>query len=89
MNAARFGFFLVRSSTNMDPKEWVIFAYDRVPAHRDSAIPPAPYVQSLCFPTPNPPLLTLWNRYKSRLKATIKADISRPEIYRCNEAKAL
>ena len=38
---------------------------------------------------PPPPLSTSWNRYKSHLKATIKADISRPEKYRHNEAKAL
>ena len=102
VKAARFGFFLVRVRTNMDPNKWVIFAYDRAPAHRDSAIPPALYVQSLCFPhpptpyvqslcfTPPPNTSTSWNRYKSRLKATIKADISYPEIYRrkCNEAKA-
>ena len=30
----------------MDPNKWVIFAYDREPAHGDSAIPPALYVQS-------------------------------------------
>ena len=26
----------------MDPDEWVIFAYDGVPTHRDPAIPPPP-----------------------------------------------
>ena len=42
------------------------------------------------------PLSTMWNRHilhVSRLKATMKADISRPEIQRCmdnrNETKAL
>ena len=82
LKAARFGFFLVRARTNMDPNKWVIFAYDGVPAHGDSVTPLALYVQSLCFPTPPPPYpSTSWNRYKSRLKATIKADIFRPEIY--------
>ena len=52
LKAARFGFFLVRARTNMDPNKWVIFAYDGVPAHGDSATPLALYVQSLCFPTP-------------------------------------
>ena len=33
----------------MDPNKSVVFAYDRVPAHLDLAIP-APYVHSLCFP---------------------------------------
>ena len=34
MNAARFSFFLrVRERTNVDPNKWVIFAYDKVPAH--------------------------------------------------------
>ena len=91
MKAARFSFFLVRARTNMDPNKWVIFAYDRVPAHGDSAIPLALYEETFCFPTPTPPppLSTSWNRYRSRLKAKIKADISRPEIYRRNEAKAL
>ena len=42
MKAVRFGFFLVRARTNMDPNKWVIFAYDRVPAYCVSAIPPAP-----------------------------------------------
>ena len=58
--------------------------------HRDLAIP-ASYVHSICSP-----LSTMWNRYilhVSRLKATMKADISRPEIQRCmdnrNETKAL
>ena len=55
LKAARFGFFLVRARTNMGPNKWVIFAYDGVPAHGDSATPLAPYVQSLCFPTPPPP----------------------------------
>ena len=59
----------------MDPNKWVIFAYDRVPTHRDSVIPPAP-----CFPTPPPPSLsTSCNKKRSRLKATNKVDISRPE----------
>jgi len=60
--------------------------------HRDLAIP-ASYVHLICSP---PPPSTMWNRYilhVSRLKATMKADISRPEIQRCmdnrNEAKAL
>ena len=55
LKAARFGFFLVRARTNMDPNKWMIFAYDGVPAHGDSATPLALYVQSLCFPTPPPP----------------------------------
>ena len=45
MNAVRFSFFLVGARTNMDPNKWVIFVSDKVPAHRDSAIP-APYVQT-------------------------------------------
>ena len=31
-------YFLARGSTNMDPDDWVIFAYNGVPAHRDPAI---------------------------------------------------
>ena len=73
-------------SIELSSNKWVIFAYDRVPAHRDSAIHPAQYVQSWCLPTP---LLTSLNKYKSGLKATIKVDISRQEVYRPNEAKAL
>ena len=55
LKAARFGFFLVRSRTNVDPSKWVIFTYDGVPAHGDLATPLALYVQSLCFPNPPPP----------------------------------
>ena len=76
--------------TNMDPDECVIFAYDGVPAYRDPVIS-SPYVQSLCLPAP-PPLpphyshlpfpLTSLSRgtVLSRLKDTIKAEISRPQI---------
>ena len=42
MKAARFGFFLVQARTNMDTNKLVIFTYDRVPAYRVSATPPAP-----------------------------------------------
>ena len=52
LKAARFGFFLVRARTNMDPNKWVIFAY--VPSHGDSATPLSLCVQSLCFPAPLP-----------------------------------
>ena len=71
----------------MDPNKWVIFAYDRVPAHRFSAIR-APYVPSVCFLT-LPPLDNVEQVCKSRLKATIRADTSRPESYKRNEAKGL
>ena len=88
LKAARFGFFLVRARTNMGPNKWVIFAYDGVPAHGDSATPLAPYVQSLYFPTPPPPPHThtprchgTGNRYKSRLKALNQGRHFRPEIY--------
>ena len=72
-----FRYFLARARTNiMDPDEWVIFAYDGVPAHRDPAIP-VPYVHSLCFPP-----LDIVERVLSCLKATTKADFSHPEIQR-------
>ena len=65
----------------MDPNDWVILAYGGVPAHRDLPIP-SPYVHRLC-PPPCP----------LDIVATIKADISCPEIQRCmdnrTEAKAL
>ena len=60
----------------MDPDEWVIFAYDGVPAHRDPAIP-VPSVHNLCFPP-----LDIVERVLSCLKATTKADFSHPEIQR-------
>ena len=55
-----------------------------VPAHQDSAIPPA---LMLTNPTPPPPipLSTSWKRNKKRLKATMKVNILRPEIYSRNE----
>ena len=72
----------------------------RMTAYRDPVIS-SPYVQSLYLPAPPPPLfshlpfpLTSLNRgtVLSRLKDTIKADISRPEIQRRldnrNESKA-
>ena len=78
MNAVSvFGDFLARARINMDPNEWVILAYDGVPAHRD--LPFLPYGTQIMLPLD--------------IVATIKADISCPEIQRCmdnrNEAKAL
>ena len=71
----------------MDPDKWVIFAYEGVTAYQDPALP-APYIQSLCSPP-----LDIVEKVLSRLKVTIKADISCPEIQRGidnrNEAKAL
>ena len=74
-----FGDFLARTRTNMDPNEWVILAYDGVPAHRD--------LRAHSFPIRTQIMLPL------DIVATIKTDISCPEIQRCmdnrNEAKAL
>ena len=75
MNAARFATSW-HGRNIMDPDEWVISAYDGVPAHRDPAIP-VPYVHNLCFPP-----LDIVERVLSCLKATTKADFSHPEIQR-------
>ena len=77
-----FGNFLARARTNMDPEEWVIFGYD-------SAAPPrSGHSRLIRTQYMLPPLDNV-----SRLKATMKAHISRPEIQRCmdnrNETKAL
>ena len=56
MKAVRFGFFLVRAGTHMDPNKWMIFAYDRVPAHRGPYPPPLPPIRkNLMLPNPYPP----------------------------------
>ena len=48
----------------------------RVPAPRSSATPPPPPPQTCkAYASQPSPLSTKWNRYKSSLKATIKADI--------------
>ena len=75
MNARHFCCFLAR--TDMDPNKWVIFVYEGVTAYQDPALP-APYIQSLCSPHP----LNIVEQVLSRLKVTIKADISHPKIQR-------
>ena len=91
MNFARFGFFQVRARTSMDLNKWVIFAYDRVPARDFGLSRPIRTVLMLPNPSPTPssPRDIEEKVCKSHLKATIKADISRSETYRRNEAKAL
>ena len=81
MNTAwffNFGDFLARAR-----KKWiaildksVVFPYDGVPAHLDSAIPPHTYTAY----APLPPPLDFVEKDLSCLKATPKADISSPEI---------
>ena len=80
MKAARFGFFLARARTNMQPNKWVIFTYDSANPPRFGHSP-RPYASQ-------PPSGHRGTGLKKRLKATIKVDVSRPEIYRRNEAKA-
>ena len=49
MTAVRFGFFLVRARTHMDPNKWVIFAYVSKPSESNNQgrhlayVPVAPY----------------------------------------------
>ena len=49
MTAVRFGFFLVRARTHMDPNKWVIFAYVSKPSESNNqgqhlaSVPVAPY----------------------------------------------
>ena len=69
----------------MDPNKSVVFAYDRVPAHLDLAIP-APYVHSLCFPP----------RHRSKVFKLSGSDIKgrhlesrNLQMYNRNEGKAL
>ena len=70
----------------MDPDKWVIFAYEGVTAYQDPALPLHTY--RACAPP-----LDIVEKVLSRLKVTIKADISCPEIQRRidnrNEAEAL
>ena len=61
----------------MDPDKSVVFAYDRVPAHLDLAVP-ALYVHSLCFPP----------RHESDTKDR-HLESGNLKMYNRNEGKAL
>ena len=64
----------------MQPNKWVIFTYDSASPPRFGHSP-RPYASQPPLMLPNPPLDILEQDLKKRLKATIKVDISRPEIY--------
>ena len=80
MNVARFDDFLTQARTNLDPEESVTFIYDGAPAHRNPIVP-APNTELKMLPFYSP-FLNIVEQAISCLKATIKADISRPEIQR-------
>ena len=78
LNAQSFDDFLAQTSLTLDPDEHVIFVYDGAPAHNNPAIP-GPITELKKLP-PYSPFLNIVEQAISALKATIKADISRPEI---------
>ena len=80
MNAARFNNFLTQARTNLDPEESVISVYD---GHRPpETLPFLSQTWTWKKLPPYSPFLNIMEQAISRLKATIKADISRPKIQR-------
>jgi len=80
MNAQRFDAFVAQTRLNMDPDENVILIYDGAPAHHNPTNP-GPNTELKKLP-PYSPFLNIVEQAISALKASIKADISRPEIQR-------
>ena len=80
MNARKFADFLAQTRLHLDPDEQVVFIYDDAPAHHNPGNP-GPNTKLKKLPLYSP-FLNIVEQAISLLKASIKADISRPEIQR-------
>ncbi|PFX31730.1 hypothetical protein AWC38_SpisGene3423 [Stylophora pistillata] len=80
MNAQKFADFLAQTRLHPDPDKQVVFIYDGALAHHNPGNP-GPNTELKKLP-PYSPFLNIVEQAISSLKASIKADISRPETQR-------